>query len=326
MTTIAALIPVYNKRPHVEAAIRSVLAQTRPVDEIIVVDDASTDGSREVVEGFDDPRIRLLRRDTPGPGGYAARNAGIRAARSDWIAFLDADDAWYDRHLEDVAGLIAEADMATVGVFTGWERVWPDGRTRRDLYSAVHKDHDRTRLDFDQFLASWLELGTPPTWTSACAFRRERLVEAGLFPEGRCRRGGDKDMWLRVMALGSAISTTRISAAYHQETANQVTQVVGGAEPHCIWPTLDALSQDAPPERRDRLAQLKRSDDFHDFRRAAMWERISPIQAPPGAGQARTGLRSLALRLVTRLPPAAQRRLVSLWRRRRSAAPGSSGS
>src|SRR4029434_1166221 len=107
--TIAAVIPVYNKEPYVVRAIASVLAQTRPVDEIIIVDDASTDGSRRQIEQFRDPRIKLLQRAEPGAGGYAARNLAIHHATSRWIAFLDADDSWHEHFIEEIAKLIAQA-------------------------------------------------------------------------------------------------------------------------------------------------------------------------------------------------------------------------
>ena len=80
--TIAAVIPLHNKERFVARALESVLAQTRPVDEIIVVDDASTDGSLDKVNAFSDSRLKLLHRTDPGPGGYAARNLAIRSASS----------------------------------------------------------------------------------------------------------------------------------------------------------------------------------------------------------------------------------------------------
>jgi glycosyltransferase involved in cell wall biosynthesis len=83
----------------VARSVGSVLNQTFRDFELIIINDASTDGSVEEVQKFNDPRIRLLHRDEPGPGGYAARNLGIKEARGKWIAFLDADDEWYPEHL-----------------------------------------------------------------------------------------------------------------------------------------------------------------------------------------------------------------------------------
>src|SRR3546814_15921886 len=79
------------KAAHVRAAIESALAQSFPAHEILVIDNGSTDGGRELAAAIGDERIKLLDLAAPGPGGYAGRNIGIRAAGGDWIATLDAD-------------------------------------------------------------------------------------------------------------------------------------------------------------------------------------------------------------------------------------------
>ncbi|MCU0839480.1 MAG: glycosyltransferase, partial [Rhodospirillales bacterium] len=90
--TVAVVIPTYNRAHCVSEAIESVLAQTVPADEVIVVDDGSTDTTPEVLAGFGD-RIIVIRQ--PNRGVSAARNAGIARATSEWITFLDSDDVWY---------------------------------------------------------------------------------------------------------------------------------------------------------------------------------------------------------------------------------------
>jgi len=85
---VSVIIPCYNKRAYVAAAIESALAQTHPC-EVIVVDDGSSDGSLEVVRQFDG-RIRWV--TGPNRGGSAARNTGLQMAQGHWIQFLDADD------------------------------------------------------------------------------------------------------------------------------------------------------------------------------------------------------------------------------------------
>lgn len=105
MSSVSAVIPCYNGEAYLAEAIESVLRQTRPVDEIIVVDDGSKDRSVEVARSFG-ARVRVIEQPNSGPS--AARNAGIDAATGDWVALLDADDMWLphkiERQLEAAAG------------------------------------------------------------------------------------------------------------------------------------------------------------------------------------------------------------------------------
>ena len=89
MKPISVIIPCYNSGTHLAQAIDSVLAQTCPASEIIVVDDGSTDDSPAIMARYGD-RIRVVRQANAGLP--AARNAGIQAATGEWLAFLDADD------------------------------------------------------------------------------------------------------------------------------------------------------------------------------------------------------------------------------------------
>src|SRR3546814_3970660 len=79
-------------------ALETVFAQTYPVHEVIVVDDAANDATCDIVRGFDDPRIKLIARQENGGGG-AARFDGIAAATGDFIALLDSDDLWVPEKL-----------------------------------------------------------------------------------------------------------------------------------------------------------------------------------------------------------------------------------
>jgi glycosyltransferase involved in cell wall biosynthesis len=89
---ISVVLPVYNRARYVGEAIDSVLGQTRAPDELIVVDDGSTDDSIAVVERFARPGVRILRRENGGIG--AARNTGLAAVTGDLVAFIDSDDVW----------------------------------------------------------------------------------------------------------------------------------------------------------------------------------------------------------------------------------------
>src|SRR5262245_35254253 len=109
MTRFAVVVPLYNKRPHIARTLDSIFAQTEAPAEIFVVDDASTDGGLDEVVRLSDARLKILRRSEPGPGGYAARNMAVLRAQSDWIAFLDADDAWAPDHLATVRTTLSQA-------------------------------------------------------------------------------------------------------------------------------------------------------------------------------------------------------------------------
>src|SRR4051812_12252844 len=101
MLSISAVVPCYNGEVFLAEALESISRQSRRVDEIIVVDDGSTDRSAEVAESWGATVIRQ-----PNRGEGAARNRGIEAAKGDVIAWLDADDLWRPRHIEVVAGML----------------------------------------------------------------------------------------------------------------------------------------------------------------------------------------------------------------------------
>lgn len=111
MDTVSAVIPAYNAESCIERAVASVLSQTRPVIEVLVVDDGSRDNTAAIVERFGSP-VRLIRQANAGPS--AARNHGVRAASGEWIALLDADDAWLPTKLERQAPLFDDPRTGAV--------------------------------------------------------------------------------------------------------------------------------------------------------------------------------------------------------------------
>ena len=104
-TRVSVVIPTHNRAGLLSQAIRSVLQQTHRDLELIIVDDASTDETRRTVERVNDARIRYVRHGR-GQGGAAARNTGIRSATGDYVAFLDDDDEWEPRKLEEQLKLL----------------------------------------------------------------------------------------------------------------------------------------------------------------------------------------------------------------------------
>ena len=112
-TRISAIIVVYNGERYLAEAIESILAQTHPPSELIVVDDGSTDGTATIARGFAEVRYQYR----PNGGIGAARNLGLELARGDFIAFLDADDLWMPEKLAQQAAAFA-ADPQ-LGIVTG---------------------------------------------------------------------------------------------------------------------------------------------------------------------------------------------------------------
>lgn len=107
---VSIVIPAYNSAALIGATLRSVQAQTMCDWEAIIVDDCSKDDLAGVIDGFADPRFRLIRHQVNG-GASAARNTGIAAARGRFIAFLDADDLWRPDKLEkQIAAVMAQPD------------------------------------------------------------------------------------------------------------------------------------------------------------------------------------------------------------------------
>jgi len=213
---ISVIIPVHNKLPHLDRSIQSVLHQTFGEFELLLIDDASTDGSSERLQQYDDSRIRVFRRDTPGRGGYAARNLGIQKAKHEWISFLDADDEWSPEYLEKVVSVIGKVQDAEI-ISVGWEKVHE--------YAPFLHYEDLTYAPFT--LHDYL-LNHELICTDAISIKKKLLLDVGGFPaeNPKCKRGGDVDTWIRCLSISKLnINIPQLLAYYYQDTVNQVTDI-----------------------------------------------------------------------------------------------------
>jgi glycosyltransferase involved in cell wall biosynthesis len=305
MPRFSVVVPLYNKAPHVAAALASVAAQSRPAHEVIVVDDGSTDGSREIVDRLGLPGLRLFERGVPGPGGYAARNLGIEKATGDWIAFLDADDLWAPDHLAELAAAIARRPGAGVAA-TRFVHAYDDGRrVPQRVATALARDGG---ADFAGFLSAWLAARECPVWTGATAIRRDVLLAAGLFPAGRATRGGDKDLWLRAVRHSPLAYHDAITADFHRDSVNKVSHATTTLGMPCLVTTARAMLDDAatsPPERRLLRALINQEIGYY-----ARYALKSPGRLDIRARDVALpeGWRTLALLLAARWTPAKLRR------------------
>lgn len=125
MKSISVIVPTYNYGRFIREAIESVLAQTYPVVEIIVVDDGSTDDTQEILTGFGNRIVTVFQSNA---GVSAARNAGMAMARGEYLAFLDSDDLWLPEKIEKQIALF-EADPELGLVHCGAERIDAAGTT-----------------------------------------------------------------------------------------------------------------------------------------------------------------------------------------------------
>lgn len=151
VATVSVILPVYNRSLSLEHAMRSVLDQSYRDLELIVVDDASTEDLRPIIECFGDPRVRYIRRAVNG-GASAARNAGLVAAEGRFIGFQDSDDLWLPNKLKMQIDLL-EALPVEVGVVVHSKVLYgsgPDGAYGVGLVSMRPPPHGRLQPGEDQ--------------------------------------------------------------------------------------------------------------------------------------------------------------------------------
>jgi len=306
----SVVMPLYNKAAHVRAAIESALAQHHAPVEILVIDNGSTDDGRAIAAAIADPRIRLLDLPVPGPGGYAGRNLGIRAATTDWIAFLDADDIWHPDHLAILADAIAASPDASA-VATRFDHVFATHVQPQRIAPVLA---ERATHDFAGFLRAWLAVRECPIWTGAVAIRRDALFAAGLFPETGAVRGGDKDLWVRVMANGTLCYDPRITASFNRDSDNKVSKSTTTLALPCLVQTARNLMAQAGPEEVALLRRLVNQEIAHYARYALKY----PGRPQIGLGDIYLpeGMRTAALLMVARLIPASLRQRGYAFRNR----------
>ena len=130
MVTVSIVVPAYNRAKMLPVALDSLLAQSLTDWEALIVDDASSDETRSVVEGYRDPRIRYLRHES-NRGPAAARNTGMHEARGEYIAFLDSDDYWRPEKLALQVERFENSPQEVGLVYTDILYEYPDGTTKR---------------------------------------------------------------------------------------------------------------------------------------------------------------------------------------------------
>ena len=190
--SISAVIPAYNAEKYIARAIDSVLNQTHPVDEIVVVDDGSTDGTAEMIRAYGD-KVRYIHQDNAGECG--ARNTGIKAASFPWVAFLDADDEWLPGKIKMQVECFRQND-SLVWISSNYERCLC-GANLQKPHLSVQKA--LTLLRGKAFFLDFFYAFTQDAHgcSDTMLVKKGILLEAGLFRPNQ-KRGGDTDMWWRI--------------------------------------------------------------------------------------------------------------------------------
>ena len=205
---ISVVIPAYKAERCLARAIESVLAQTLPAAEVIVVDDGSRDATAAVAGRFGDP-VRVIRQENAGPA--AARNHGVREACSAWIAFLDADDAWLPEKLERQSAYCDDERFGVVHCYVV------------DADQTFRYDGEQTfdRLWRQNVIGTSTALVRKAAWESVCGFHEDR----------RLMGVEDYHFWLSVLAAGWRVALCPEELSHYTPAefnlSSQVEQILG---------------------------------------------------------------------------------------------------
>jgi len=293
------VMPLWNKRHTLAATVATVLGQTWRDFELVVVDDGSTDGGADLLAAFDDSRIRLLAQANAGPG--PARNAGIEAARHDWIAFLDADDLWLPDHLAELDRVRRSfPDSGLIGTaFVRRGRGEPDPPARRDppVIAAI---------DYFEREAS----GEPILCASTAAIPRSTYALLGGFGPGL--QGQDSEYWARIALQRPVATSSRVTAVYRLGTGGMTDQALHGKRYGPLrrlgdlGPVLALIAEHYPeiastPKRKaiDRFVDFRLRLSLRGAARAGDFE---ALRAMPGLYPRSPGAGDRLILAIARLP------------------------
>ena len=240
---ISAIVPAYNHAQYLNESIGSILAQTQPVDEIILVDDGSTDETRQVAASFG-RRVKYIYQTNRGLS--AARNTGVRAASCEWVALLDSDD-WWKPHKIRLQREAALRRPTAALVYTATTTAFPDGS--ESVGKPVPPDALWPMLRVTNLIAP-----------SSIMARRDALLDCGGFNE-QLTACEDWDMWVRLRQRHSFANVPEAVTVYRygeSSMSNNVGRMLSNME-RILEPTL-LVNLDGPRRilwrRRIRAVQL----------------------------------------------------------------------
>jgi glycosyltransferase involved in cell wall biosynthesis len=206
---VSIVMPCFNTEQHLARSVGSVLAQTFAAWELIAVDDGSTDGTLARLQLQRDPRLQIVTQANQGVS--AARNAGLARARGEFVAFLDADDAWEPTFLDAMHAALSERPDAVLA-YCGWQNVGlPGGRGQ----PFVPPDHETPTKEEELFVSC--------RWPIHAALVRRRAVQRVGGFDTRLKNAEDYLLWLRLAVQAPIVRVPQVLAYYHFHGAGQAS-------------------------------------------------------------------------------------------------------
>jgi glycosyltransferase involved in cell wall biosynthesis len=220
--SISVIIPTYNRHQLLIAAIETILAQTYPPFEIVVVDDGSSDGTREVLQAFIDQRpdggvpIRYFFQSNQGPA--VARNRGVTEARGEWIAFMDSDDPWSPEKLEMQVHAMEKFKTDCGACFTD-ARLWNNLDMDTTAYKLAGNHYEQAAGIVPDTLRSITNSVAPFCWVQTTLIRKDLVSLAGGFDKD-VRYGEDYDFLFRLSLLTKFCYVNKILVSINRTNSN----------------------------------------------------------------------------------------------------------
>jgi glycosyltransferase involved in cell wall biosynthesis len=225
MSTVTVIIPTYNCGHFIAEAMDSVLGQTQVPDQIIIVDDGSTDDTDQVVRRYTDSRIEYKKQ--PNAGVSAARNVGLDGARCEFVTFLDADDRWRPRFVARMHDLMA-ADPTAVCAFANFVRFEHEtGQVLRDQFHYYPRGDAFHKIPQERAFSTLVAWGEIPAFPVVMMYRRSRLDPIRFDPT--LRTCEDMDFALRAFMRGAVIFTSEVLCEVRRHDGNATRNYAGMA-------------------------------------------------------------------------------------------------
>jgi glycosyltransferase involved in cell wall biosynthesis len=207
----SVIIPTRNRSKLLKESINSVLSQTFKDFEVIAVDDHSIDDTEDVVNSFQDPRVKYIINDRKS-GGAGARNAGIFKAKGNWVAFLDDDDVWLPQKLELKFWKIKELDELVGLIYAGFARYDFDNKKVISIYMPQEEGWIQKDLLYKNCIGT----------LSTVAIRRDLLKKVGGLDE-RFEALQDRELYVRIAALTKVAFIKQVLVYYRLSSNDRIS-------------------------------------------------------------------------------------------------------